>query len=82
MEIIKIQEYKITKSLIVEIEVINYTLNVSAVVQSNLIDADKKPISSLFVYIEGCDYITQSVDDNILINIVIDKLGIKPSGLS
>lgn len=77
MVYIPIQEYTISKSsLKIEIEIINYTINSNAVAKVSFLDAEDKAISSVIVYITDDDFNVNWVDDNTLIDIIINKLGL------
>jgi hypothetical protein len=76
---IDIKEYTIIKnSSKIEIEIINYTLNFSAVVNVNFLDINDKVISSTLVYIDGDNFNNNWSSDNDLINIVMNKIGVSP----
>ena len=60
----------------IEIELIQYNLNSSAVCNVNFLDSKDNKISSVLVYIEGTEFSTEWVDDSNLINIVCRKLGL------
>lgn len=62
----------------IEIEVIQYTLNTSAVCNINFLDSKDNKISSVLVYIEGSEFTDEWSSDLDLINIVCKKLGIIP----
>ena len=77
MSIVNIEDYvQSTVCKKVEIEVIQYTLNTSAVCNVNFLDSKDNKISSVLVYIEGSEFSTEWVDDSNLINIVCRKLGL------
>ena len=77
MTTINIEDYvQSTVCKKVEIEVIQYTLNTSAVCNVNFLDSKDNKISSVLVYIEGSEFSTEWVDDSNLINIVCRKLGL------
>lgn len=77
MVYIPIQEFTISKSsLKIEIEIINYTINSNAVARVNFLDAEDKAISSVVVYITDDDFNVNWIDDNTLIDIIINKLGL------
>ena len=74
---IDIKEYTIIKtSSKIEIEIINYTLNFSAVVKVSFLDAENKAISSVLVYVSGTEFNIEWNTDDDLINIVLAKLGL------
>lgn len=76
---IDIKEYTIIKnSSKIEIEIINYTLNFSAVVNVNFLDINDKVISSTLVYIDGDNFNNNWSTDLDLINIVMNKIGVSP----
>ena len=60
----------------IEIEVIQYTLNTSAVCNINFLDSKDNKISSVLVYIENSDFTDEWVSDSDLVNIVCRKLGL------
>jgi hypothetical protein len=77
MVYIPIQEFTISKSsLKIEIEIINYTINSNAVARVNFLDAEDKSISNVIVYITDDDFNVNWIDDNTLIDIIINKLGL------
>jgi hypothetical protein len=76
ISIIDFVESKIIKS--VEIELIQYNINTSAVCNVNFLDNQDNKTSSLLVYIDGDDFNTNWVNDSDLISIVLSKLGLVP----
>lgn len=77
MSIVDIKQFDINQSAVkVEIEVIQYTLNISALCNVNFIDSEEKKISSVLVAVDGQDFETNWNTDDDLINIVLNKLGL------
>ena len=60
----------------IEIELIQYNLNSSAVCNVNFLDSKDNKISSVLVYIEGSEFTDEWVSDSDLVNIVCRKLGL------
>ena len=83
MTIVDIQQFDINQSAVkVEIEIIQYTLNISAICNVNFLDIDGKKISSVLVAVDGQDFETNWNTDEDLINIVLRKLGLTPASSS
>lgn len=59
----------------IELELVQYNLNTSAVCNVNYLDNENKKIDSVLVTIEGNEFSTEWVNDEDLINIVCRKLG-------
>lgn len=62
----------------VEIEVIQYNLNVSATCNVNFLDDKDNKLSSVLVYIDGDDFNVNWSSDEDLVRIVLTKLGLVP----
>lgn len=77
MTIVDIKQYDINQSAVkVEIEIIQYILNTSAICNVNFMDSTDKKISSVLVAVDGQDFETNWNTDDDLINIVLNKLGL------
>ena len=77
MSIVNIEDYvQSTVCKKIEIEVIQYTLNTSAVCNVNFLDIKQNKISSVLVYIEGSEFTDEWNTDSDLVNIVCRKLGL------
>lgn len=77
MTIVNIQDYvdsKIAKKI--ELEVIQYNINTSAVIYVNFLNDKNEKTSSILVYIEEDDFNINWTTDNQLIDIVLRKLGL------
>ena len=77
MSIVNIEDYvQSTVCKKIEIEVIQYTLNTSAVCNVNFLDSKDNKISSVLVYIENSEFTDEWNTDSDLVNIVCRKLGL------
>lgn len=77
--IVSIQDFvqsKIIKKI--EIEVVSYSINTSALCNVNFLDSSDKIVSNALVSIDGEDFSTNWTTDQDLINIVLSKLGLVP----
>lgn len=78
--IVSVQDFvqsKIVKK--VEIEVVSYNLNTSALCNVNFMDSQDNKISSVLVYVDGSDFLERWSSDDDLINIVLEKIGLNHS---
>ena len=77
MTIVNIEDYiQSSIAIKIEIELIQYTLNSSAVCNVNFLDSKDNKISSVLVYIEGSEFTDEWNTDSDLVNIVCRKLGL------
>jgi len=67
-------ESKIIKKI--EVELIQYNINTSAICNVNFLDNQDNKTSSVLVYIDGDDFNVNWNSDSDLINIVLGKLGL------
>jgi hypothetical protein len=78
--IIDIKQYDILQSALkVQIEIIQYNINVSAVVNVNFLDIEGKRISNVLCYVDGTDFSDAWITDDNLIDICLNKLGLSRS---
>ena len=77
--IVNIEDYvQSTVCKKIEIEVIQYNLNSSAVVNVNFLDIDGKKLNSALVTVDGNEFSTEWVNDEDLVRIVCRKLNLLP----